>query len=88
MENQGVFLEVIEGKKLVFTDAYSEGWKPSPDPFMTAIIELDEDENGQTIYTATARHRSREARQQHEDMGFFEGWGVVVDQLVAYARTL
>lgn len=88
MKNNGVFLEVVDGKKLVFTDAYSEGWKPAADPFMTAIIEIEDDGNGGTKYTATARHRSNESRQQHEEMGFFDGWGTVVDQLVEYAKTL
>jgi uncharacterized protein YndB with AHSA1/START domain len=88
MKSNGVYLEIIEGKKLVFTDNYSEGWKPAADPFMTAIIELEDDGKGGTTYTATARHRSSETRQQHEDMGFYGGWGTVVDQLVAYAKTL
>ncbi|MBM1814168.1 SRPBCC family protein [Pseudosulfitobacter pseudonitzschiae] len=88
MENNGVFLELIPQRKLVFTDTYSEGWKPSPDPFMTAIVEFEDDGAGGTIYTATARHRSAESRQNHEDMGFFDGWGTVVDQLAAYAKTL
>lgn len=88
MTNTGVYLEVIPQRKLVFTDTYSEGWKPSPDPFMTAIVEFEDDGAGGTIYTATARHRSPEARQSHEDMGFFDGWGTVVDQLAAYAKTL
>ncbi len=88
MKNNGVWLEIVDGKKLVFTDAYSEGWKPAPDPFMTAIIEIDDDGKGGTTYTATARHRSSEAKEQHEAMGFFDGWGTVVDQLVEYAKTL
>lgn len=88
MKSDGVYLEIIEGKKLVFTDNYSEGWKPAADPFMTAIIELEDDGKGGTTYTATARHRNSETRQQHEDMGFYGGWGTVVDQLVAYAKTL
>lgn len=88
MENNGVFLEVVPEEKLVFTDAYSEGWKPAPDPFMTAIIELSDNGKGGTTYTATARHRSAETRKTHEDMGFYDGWGTVVDQLVEYAKTL
>ncbi len=88
MRNEGVYLEVIEGQKLVFTDAFTEGWKPAADPFLTAIIEIKDDGNGGTTYTATARHRSSEACKQHEDMGFFGGWGTVVDQLVEYAKTL
>lgn len=88
MDNKGVYLEVVDGEKLVFTDAYSEGWKPAPDPFMTAIILLEDDPEGGTTYTAIARHRSPEARKTHEDMGFFDGWGTVVTQLEEYARTL
>ena len=85
MANEGVYLEVEERKRLVFTDTYSEGWKPAADPFMTAIIEFEDDGNGGTTYTATARHRSSEARKSHEDMGFFDGWGTVATQLEEYA---
>jgi uncharacterized protein YndB with AHSA1/START domain len=73
---------------LVFTDTYSEGWKPAADPFMTAIIEFEDDGNGGTTYTATARHRSAEARKSHEEMGFLDGWGTVATQLKEYANSL
>jgi uncharacterized protein YndB with AHSA1/START domain len=88
MDNHGVFLDVVDGEKLVFTDAYTEGWKPAPDPFMTAILLLSDAEGGGTTYTAIARHRSAESRKTHEDMGFYSGWGTVVDQLEEYAATL
>lgn len=88
MANDGVYLEVEKDKRLVFTDAYSEGWKPAVDPFMTAIIEFEDNGNGGTTYTAIARHRTSDARQTHEDMGFFDGWGTVVTQLEEYAKTL
>ena len=88
MANRGVYLEIVEGEKLVFTDAFSEGWKPSPEPFLTAIILLEDDRDGGTRYTAIARHRSADARKSHEEMGFFEGWGTVADQLEDYAAGL
>lgn len=88
MENEGVYLEIVEGERLVFTDTYSEGWKPAADPFMTAIIEFADNGNGTITYTATARHRSPAARQSHEDMGFHDGWGTVATQLEAYAQSL
>lgn len=88
MRNEGVWLEVVEGQRLVFTDGYSEGWKPAPDPFMTAIITFEDHPEGGTLYTAIARHRSPEARKRHEDMGFQDGWGTVATQLEDYARTL
>lgn len=88
MKNEGVYLEIVPQEKLVFTDGYREGWKPSENPFMTAIIQFEDASDGGTKYTAIARHRTPEARQSHEDMGFFSGWGTVVDQLEAYVRTL
>ncbi|SFR08241.1 SRPBCC family protein [Poseidonocella sedimentorum] len=87
IENRGVFLEVVPETRLVFTDTYSEGWAPAPDPFMTAILDFADAGAGETAYTATVRHRSAEARQTHEDMGFFSGWGTVATQLEAYARS-
>jgi uncharacterized protein YndB with AHSA1/START domain len=88
MANTGVWLEIVPKTRLVFTDAYAEGWAPAPDPFMTAILDFADAADGGTIYTATARHRSPEAAKTHEDMGFFDGWGTVADQLEDYAATL
>ena len=88
MENNGVWLDIVPNEKLVFTDAYTEGWKPAPEPFMTAIITLEDLGNDRTLYTAIARHRSVEAAETHRQMGFHQGWGTVVDQLEAYARSL
>lgn len=88
MDNRGVYLDVVPDERLVFTDAYTEGWKPAPDPFMTAILLLADAPGGGTTYTAIARHRSPEARKAHEDMGFHDGWGTVATQLEAYAKGL
>lgn len=86
--NEGVWLEVVKDRRIVFTDSYSEGWKPATDPFMTAIIEFEDHSDGGTKYTATARHRTPEARLTHEDMGFHGGRGTVADQLEDYAQRL
>jgi uncharacterized protein YndB with AHSA1/START domain len=88
MANEGVYLEVVPQVKLVFTDAYTEGWKPAPEPFMTAILLLGDAPDGGTTYTAIARHRSPDSRKAHEEMGFYDGWGTVATQLEAYARGL
>jgi uncharacterized protein YndB with AHSA1/START domain len=77
---RGVYLEVVENVRLVFTDAYTTAWEPSEKPFMTAIITF-EDEAGQTRYTARARHWTVADREAHEKMGFHEGWGKATDQL-------
>lgn len=88
MVNEGVYLEVIRGEKLVFTDTYTEGWKPAPEPFMTAIVTFSDAGDGRTLYTAIARHRSAASARQHEEMGFHDGWGTVATQLEAYAQGL
>lgn len=86
MENNGVYLEVIPNQKIVFTDTYTEGWKPNPEPFMTAILTFEDIGEGRTRYTAVARHRTAEAAKSHAEMGFHDGWGTVADQLEAYAQ--
>jgi uncharacterized protein YndB with AHSA1/START domain len=88
MHNNGVYLEVVPNEKIVFTDAYTAGWKPAAEPFMTAIVTFEDIGDGRTRYTAIARHRNPDTRKAHEDMGFFDGWGTVADQLDAYAQGL
>jgi uncharacterized protein YndB with AHSA1/START domain len=85
--NRGIYLEIVENERLVFTDAYTSAWEPSAKPFMTAIITF-EDEGGRTRYTARALHWTAEDRQAHETMGFHEGWGRCADQLAALAAEL
>ena len=88
IDNLGVYLEVIENRKIVFTDAFTQAWRPSTKPFMTGIITFEDLGGGQTRYTAIARHWTVEDRQTHEQMGFTEGWGVAADQMAALAATL
>jgi uncharacterized protein YndB with AHSA1/START domain len=85
---RGVYLEVDAPRRLVFTDTYTAGWKPNPEPFMTAILTFEDLGNGRTRYTAIARHRSKEAAVKHEEMGFSGGWGTVAGQLEEYAQGL
>lgn len=33
-------------------------------------------------------HKSEEERKAHEAMGFHDGWGAALDQLVALAKTM
>ena len=51
-------------------------------PFMIGFWEIAPEGDG-TRYTARARHWTEEAMQQHQEMGFVEGWGVCADQLAA-----
>jgi uncharacterized protein YndB with AHSA1/START domain len=85
--NRGVYLDIVPDERLVFTDAYTAGWKPTAKPFMTGIITLG-DEAGGTRYTAVVRHWTAEDCKRHEEMGFHEGWGKATDQLEELARSL
>ena len=87
MPNHGIYLEVVENERLVFTDAYVNAWEPSEKPFMTGILTFA-DEDGKTRYTARVRHWTEADREAHEKMGFHEGWGIATDQLAALAATL
>lgn len=88
MPNEGVYLEVVPGRKLVFTDAYTAGWAPAEKPMFTGIIEFEDLGNGRTRYTARARHWTVEDCKAHENMGWHEGWGICADQMADLARTL
>ncbi len=85
--NRGVYLEVVENERLVFTDAYTKAWEPSQKPFMTVILTF-EDEGGKTRYTVRACHWTVADRETHEKMGFHEGWGQCADQLEALVAKL
>lgn len=87
LPNRGVYLEVIPNERLVFTDAYTSAWEPSPKPFMTVILTFTE-EDGKTRYTARVRHWTVADRDAHEKMGFHRGWGQCADQLAAVAGKL
>lgn len=88
IENTGVYLEVVPDEKVVFTDTYTVGWKPAPEPFMTAIVTFADLGAGRTRYTAVARHRTLEIAKKHADMGFQHGWGMATTQLEDYAQGL
>jgi uncharacterized protein YndB with AHSA1/START domain len=50
--------------------------------------EALEPQRSGTKYTVLAMHRDEEGRKRHEQMGFHEGWGKVLDQLVAHAKKM
>ena len=80
--NRGVYLEVVENQRLVFTDAFTRAWEPSEKPFMTVILDF-EDQAGKTKYTARVRHWTVADREAHEKMGFHGGWAICTEQLAA-----
>jgi uncharacterized protein YndB with AHSA1/START domain len=74
------FLAIDELERIVFTDSLVGGWRPAERSFMTAIITLRDHPMG-TDYVAHVMHRSNADRNMHEEMGFYDGWGTVVEQL-------
>lgn len=88
--NTGCILLVEDGRRLVLTSALGPGFRPQgadADLPFTAIVTIEPDGSG-TRYTAVAMHGSAETRKTHEDMGFADGWGAALDQLVEVAKSL
>ena len=83
----GVYLEVVENRRIVTTDAYTAAWEPSAKPFMTVILTFEEGA-GRTRYTARCLHWSAEDCDSHEKMGFHQGWAQCADQLAEVAAGL
>lgn len=71
---------VDEGKELVLTDALLGGWRPATEGFMTAVITLADHPEG-TAYSALVMHRNGADRAKHVELGFYDGWGTVTEQL-------
>jgi hypothetical protein len=71
------------------------GFRPNQSPascpgdsfYFTAVISLEAHENG-TKYSALVMHSDPDARKRHEDMGFYNGWGAALDQLIAVAKAM
>ena len=75
------FLAVDDGERLVFTNAVDSRWRPAlAEPAMTAEIVLHDHPDG-TDYRVVVQHRDPAARALHHQLGFFDGWGTVTEQL-------
>jgi uncharacterized protein YndB with AHSA1/START domain len=81
------FLVVDDRERLVFTNAVDSRWRPTrPDPIaMVAEIVLRDHPDG-TDYRVVVRHGDPAARARHEELGFFDGWGAVTGQLIAFVE--
>lgn len=83
---RGVFLEVVAGERIVFTDAFDPGWRPHPGIFVTAVTTFERHDADRTRLTARALHWTEEACARHAAMGFAQGWGESLDRLAALAE--
>jgi uncharacterized protein YndB with AHSA1/START domain len=89
MANPGQLLEIVEGERLVFTDAFVGDWVPGAEaPFMVGHVDLSDTPEGGTRMVWGARHWTDEATEQHRSMGFEAGWNAAADQLDALASSL
>ena len=90
----GCVLEVVEGKKLVWTSALAPGFRPNEagegcESFpMTAVITFADAGDGRTAYKAVALHKDLADKEAHEKMGFHDGWGTTAGQLEELAKSL
>ena len=87
--NLGCYLEVDPGRLLVFTSVMGEGFRPvapvngAEDLPFTGRIEISPAPGGGTHYRAIAIHADPDGCERHRAMGFHDGWGAALDQLVA-----
>lgn len=84
----GQFLDVRDGERLIFTDAFDGDWRPAGKPFMVGFVELADAGEGKTNMVWGARHWNEEDRQAHLAMGFEQGWSAAADQLNELAQSL
>jgi uncharacterized protein YndB with AHSA1/START domain len=87
----GCYLEVVPNERLVWTNSLAPGFRPAARtdeiPLFTAVIALASHAKG-TKYTALVLHGNEADCRKHDQMGFREGWGKALDQLVAVARKM
>ncbi|HYF00501.1 MAG TPA: SRPBCC family protein [Planctomycetota bacterium] len=95
--SDGCYLEIVPNRRLVWTSALEPGYRPAKrtatpgheceELLFTCVLTLEPQGKG-TKYTATALHMTEADAAKHATMGFHEGWGKCLDQLVAYVKTL
>ena len=88
-DNPGSFLEVVPHSRIVFTSLLLADWRPHKPwlPF-TAMITMEDAGAGGSRYTARVMHPDDATREQHEKLGFFDGWNTCITQLDDFALTL
>lgn len=90
LDNVGCYLEIVPAERLVWTPVLLPGWRPAHNArfSFTAVVEIEALAEQRTRYVATAMHAHSAGRRQHEQMGFHNGWGTALEQLVDHVKTL
>ncbi len=88
--NDGCYLEVVENRRLTWTSVLGADYRPIKSGAegidFTATVTMEPHGSGGTKYTAIARHPDAATARKHADMGFQDGWGAALDQLVAMIK--
>lgn len=89
-EGSGCVLTAVEQRLLAWTNTLGPGGRPNRIgddqgmfPF-TAVISMEPIGDGATRYTARVVHATAADCATHAAMGFHDGWGAALDQLVAH----
>ena len=81
----------MKNEKLAWTAALGPGYRPQAksviDMPFTAVITLKSVGKG-TKYSALVIHGNEGDAKKHAEMGFHDGWGKALEQLVAVAKKL
>ena len=87
---EGCYLEVVPNRRLTWTSLLGGGFRPKVDspsqgPDFTCVLSFEPAgaDGRRTRYTAHAMHRDVQGAKTHAEMGFQDGWGTALDQLVA-----
>ena len=88
MDSTGCYLVIEPGERLIWTSALTKDYRPQQSgmPF-TVVLELAANASGGCRYRVIAVHEDPAGARQHAAMGFHEGWGVVVDQIVEHLQS-
>jgi uncharacterized protein YndB with AHSA1/START domain len=93
-ENVGSFVLVEPQQRLVWTNVLGPDFRPSEAPadpkqgfLFVCDLRLSALPTGGTRYHATVMHTNAASRAAHEAMGFEQGWGLALDQLVALMKS-
>ena len=88
-DNVGTFLLTEKDQRLVWTNTLEPGFRPKENSddkhlgfLFVADLRFTALPTGETIYSAHVMHQDEQGRKKHAEMGFEQGWGIALDQLV------
>ncbi len=87
-DGAGCVLAAEPGRRLVWTNALGPGFRPveldeGDFPFTVELAFTPVTGGTGTTYLAVARHGTAATAAAHDRMGFHDGWGAALDQLLA-----